>query len=244
VVLTNATGIIRYKRGTLVLGVTNQFTGPLTIEGGVVKLGVPGAIPSGCQLVLANNDTSRADFNPAWQYTPAAFDSSGFDQQLGVLSLTGDNAGVTRMISLGNGPGTLSFADSSAESWNGFTLTVTNYVLGVSRLRFGTSAAGLTAAQLGQMQFADFLNLPGAIDASGYVIPNLPRLTQSPPSGGAAHLVWTAVNGRTYRVWSTDALPANTWSNLGDVYATDVTASYDDYTPNPNGRFYRVEVLP
>src|SRR5208282_2918245 len=89
VVLTNAFGITRYKRGTLVFGVTNQFTGPVTIEGGVIRLGAPYAIPTVCQLVLANNDTNRSDYSPVWQYTPAVLDTGGFSQRLDTLQLAG-----------------------------------------------------------------------------------------------------------------------------------------------------------
>jgi len=244
VVLTNAYGITRYKRGTLVFGATNKFTGPVTIEGGVIKLGVPYAIPTNSPLVLANNDTTRTDFNPAWQYTPAVFHTGGLSQRLGTLQLAGSDPSVLRIIDFGSGAGALTFADSSAQDWGGFTLTITNYALGTAKLRFGTSGSGLTPAQLSQTEFADFLNLPGVMDNSGYVTPALPRITGITPGGGAVQLVWSAVNGRTYRVWSKDQLSAASWNNLSDVTAGDITASYADPSPSPTGRFYRVEVLP
>ena len=244
VALTNAYGIIRYKRGTLVLGVTNGFTGPLTIEGGVVKLGVPNAIPASCSLVLANNDTSRPDFSWDWQYTPAVFATAGLNQNLGPLKLAGTDGSVLRMIDLGGGGGVLSFADSSAEDWGWFTLTVTNYVPGRRGLRFGTNASGVTAAQLSQITFAGFLNLPTVIDAQGYVMPDLPRVTAISHASGSVHLAWTAVAGRNYRVWAAEALIGSEWTALGDVYASDTSAFYDDANPTPNARFYRLEVLP
>ena len=111
-------------------------------------------------------------------------------------------------------------------------------------MRFGTSSAGLTPNQLLQIEFADYVNLPGLIDNNGYVTPALPKFTAITPGGGAVQLVWSAVNGRTYRVWSKDQLGAGSWNNLSDVYASDVTASYTDPSPSPTGRYYRLEVLP
>jgi len=244
VALTNAYGLVRYKRGTLVLGVTNGFTGPVTIEGGILKLGVPYAIPTTCPLVLANNDPARLDFNPAWQFVPAVFDTAGLNQELGPLKLAGTDGSVLRIIDLGNGACALSFADSSAEDWGGFALTITNFTLGVDSLRFGTSASGLTITQLGQITFAGFLNLPTLIDSQGYVAPDLPRIAEITHPSGSVQLSWTAVNGRTYRVWSKEALNAGSWSNRSDVLAVGNTASYSDPGPHPAGRFYRVEVLP
>jgi len=242
--ITSAINVFRYKRGTLILGATNTFSGTLTIEGGVVQCAVPYALAGTNRLVLANNDTWRWDYHTLWQYTPAVFLSGGLDQQLGSLALAGTDASVLRRIDLGQGSGTLSFADSSAESWGSFTVSITGYALGQSRLRFGTNSAGLTNAQLSQIRFADFANLPGVIDGSGYVTPNVPKITAITRLAEGVRLVWTAVNGRTYRVWCLDNLTAGTWSYLSDVAATGDMASCIDLAPCPSGRFYRVEVLP
>jgi autotransporter-associated beta strand protein len=242
--ITDATSVTRYKRGTLIFGAINTFTGPFTIEGGVVQCAVANALAAANPLLLSNNDTTRGDFDAAWQYTPAVFHTGGLDQQLGTLKVMGTDASVLRVLDLGNGDGTLSFADSSAEDWGGITLTIANYALGHSKLRFGTSNAGLTTGQLSGIQFTDFANLPGVIDGSGYVTPNLPRITSITPSSVSVDLVWTAVVGRTYRVWSKDTLTATSWDNLSNVFAVGDTASYTDSTPSPTGRFYRVEVLP
>jgi hypothetical protein len=93
------------------------------------------------------------------------------------------------------------------------------------------------------MQFADFLNLPGVIDNNGYVTPALPRITGITHPPGSVQLVWSAVNGRTYRVWSKDQLSAGSWNDLSDVTASGSTASYTDPSPSPTGRYYRVQVL-
>jgi len=147
-------------------------------------------------------------------------------------------------VDLCGGACTMSFAVSSAEVWGGFTLTITNYALGTTKLRFGTSSSGLTPGQLAQMQFADFLNLPGAIDTAGYVSPNLPKITALTNAGASVQLSWTAVNGRTYRVWAKDTLGPDAWNDLGDVTASGDTASTTDSAPSATGRYYRVEVRP
>jgi autotransporter-associated beta strand protein len=242
--LTSATNVFRYKRGTLILGATNTFTGTLTIEGGFVQCAVPYTLGAANPLVLANNDTTRTDYNPVWQYTPAVFATGGLNQRLGTLQLAGTDSSVVRALDLGNGAGTLSFADSSAQDWTVFTLTITNYALGSSKLRFGTSSAGLTPNQLLQIEFADYVNLPGIIDNSGYVTPALPKFTAITPGGGAVQLVWSAVNGRNYTVWSKDTLTAASWDYVTEVYASDVTASCTDPSPSPTGRYYRLEVQP
>jgi autotransporter-associated beta strand protein len=252
VAFTGATNIIRYKYGTLIFGATNTYTGSTTIEGGIVQLGVPYAIPSASDLVLGNGDGRDTD---GFVNTPATFNTGGFDQTLGRLVLNGPNSLIPRTIDFSNGQGALSFADSSSQTWQTsnnasnsanpgpISLTIANYAPATAKLRFGTSNAGLTATQLSQIKFTDFANLPGVIDDSGYVTPDLPRITAITHTTGSVQLVWTAVSGKTYRVRSKDTLSAASWDNLGNVPATDVTASFTDLSPSPTGRFYRVEVL-
>jgi hypothetical protein len=172
------------------------------------------------------------------------FGTGGLNQRLGTLQIAGTDSSVMRALDLGNGAGTLSFADSSAVDWGIFTLTIQNYAVGSSKLRFGTSSAGLTPNQLLQIEFADYVNLPGVIDNSGYVTPALPKFTAITPGGGAVQLVWSAVNGRNYTVWSKDTLTAASWDYVTEVYASDVTASCTDPSPSPTGRYYRLEVQP
>jgi len=242
--ITTSTNLVRYKWGTLIFGATNTFTGSFTIEGGLVKCAVPDTLGATNSLVLANNDTTRPDYNPVWQFTPAVFSTGGLDQRLGTLRLAGTDTTVLRMLDLESGSGTLAFDDSSAEDWGAFTLAVTNYAPGTSQLRFGTSSSGLTATQLSQMRFVAFGNLPGVIDSDGYVTPAVPKITAVIPLGGSVQLDWTAVAGWTYRVWSKDILDAASWAFQSDVGAGGDTTSYIDPTPNSNGRFYRVEALP
>jgi autotransporter-associated beta strand protein len=179
VAVTGANGIIRYKWGKLVLGATNTFTGTLKIEGGIVQCTVAYTLAAANPLVLANNDTSRTDYKADWRYTPSVFDTGGLNQRLGTLKLAGSDVAVQRIIDFGDGASALVFADSSTQSWVSdggvpIALHITNYTAGVDSLRFGTSAGGLTKAQLALIRFDGLGDLPGKIDANGFVTPAVP----------------------------------------------------------------------
>ena len=177
VVLKGANGIIRYKQGRLIFGVTNTYSGSTTIEGGVLKLGAPYVIPTNSTLVLAN-DNGRGDVNNIGlaYNTPATFSTGGFSQKRGPLQLSGPVPSVPRTIDFGSGASALTFTDSSGQRWTSneglpIPLHIVNYTPGVDSLRFGTSANGLRKAQLGQIRFADFGDVPGQIDSNGFVTP-------------------------------------------------------------------------
>ena len=255
--ITDSTGVVRYKIGTVIFGATNTFTGSLTIESGFTQCAVPYCFSAAPSLVLANLDMTRDDISGFWENYDAVLQTGGLDQQLGTLKFAGTNSAVMRVLDLGNGPGTLSFADSSAENWTeptiygfNYTLTIQNYLQGTSKLRFGTSSAGLTATQLSQIKFVDYGDLPGAIDGDGYVtpavvVPPRPTITSIKYSGGSVQIDWTAVDGRTYRVWSSDTITAapEAWVYQADVIASGTTASWVDPSPSSTGRFYKLELL-
>lgn len=244
-VLSGANGIIRYKQGILILGATNTYAGSTTIEGGVLRLGASHVMPTNSSLILANNDVTRGDFSPEWQFVPATFETDGFSQQLGTLRLGGVEASVQRVIDFGNASSALSFADSGAENWSGLQLTVLNYTPGADTLRFGENNNGLTLAQLELIQFANLSNLPGQIDANGFVTPMLPvflSVQRTPPSH--VELTWSAVSGRNYRVQFKESLNED-WINLTpDIFAFGATSNFSDTTATSTNRFYRVQVLP
>lgn len=245
VAVNGAHNLIRYKRGVIILAATNTYAGSTTIEGGVLQLGAAHVLPTDVPLVLANNDPARGDFNEVWRYTPAVFAAAGFSQSFGPLRLSGSDFSVERTLDFGQGASTLAFADSSAEDWSIFMLVIRNFTPGTDQLRFGTNASGLTTAQLSQIQFGEFLNLPAQMDAQGYVTPALPVL-QTPVrlSATAVELTWSAVGGRAYRAQYKDNLEDSNWTDLSpDVWATEATASYTDITATTAHRYYRV-ILP
>ncbi len=69
------------------------------------------------------------------------------NQNLGALLLAGDAA-----MELGSG--TVSFADSSSEPWENYTLSLTGTLdeNDTSTLRIGTDSSGLTSGQLAKMK--------------------------------------------------------------------------------------------
>ncbi len=92
-------------------------------------------------------------------------DFNGFDETTGDLILSADST-----LDLG-GSSQAAFSDSSDRDWGANTLTIEGFVIGVSTLRFGADANGLTADQLGLIRFAGFGDAAGQIDADGFVTP-------------------------------------------------------------------------
>jgi hypothetical protein len=89
---------------------------------------------------------------------------------LGLLTVSGDS--VLQFPSSATIPSTFSFTAGSTLAWDG-QLRVTNFTSGLDSLRFGTSAAGLTAQQLGRIMFEIDGALVGAqISANGFVTPS------------------------------------------------------------------------
>ena len=141
-------GVLLVKRGdsSLRLSGTNTFTGRLTIEAGSLELGADGALPAAAPISLAGGTVScGSSANCA-----------------GELALMGNAA-----IALGNG--FLSFADSSAAIWSDVaSLAVTGPSdTPAKALRFGTTSAGLTNAQLQRIRYN---GKRVALDADGYLI--------------------------------------------------------------------------
>jgi len=65
-------------------------------------------------------------------------------------------------------------------------------------------------------------------------------------SGETVTIVWSAIDGKTYRVQYKDSLDAVTWTDLPppDVIASGPTASATDSINSAEQRFYRVLVVP
>lgn len=254
---SDGTAFHKYKPGTLVLGATNTWTGgeTLMIEGGTVMITVDQSLPAGTGLTLANGD-ARTSPGDGWVDTPATFNTGGHNQTLDFLALTGPDNTVPRTIDFNNGAGTLSFGNSSDTAWstvnnanNGdnpgpIPLMINNYVLGQSRLRFGTNSLGLTSTQLGQIEFENYANLPGVIDSQGFVTPALPYFQSVTVSGGFVQLLWTnTVAGFNYELdYKTNLSASSSWQVQGDYTASGTTLTAID-TFSPPSRYYRVKVL-
>jgi autotransporter-associated beta strand protein len=118
-------GLVKDGAGSLTLGGTNAYTGGTTVKAGTLALGCDGALSPATSLTISNGTLNAG----TWRNT------------LQQLTVTG--AGT---IALGTGVCRLEFADSSTQTWTG-TLDLTG-TLESTTVRFGTSSAGLTQAQL------------------------------------------------------------------------------------------------
>ena len=135
--------------GTLTLSGANTYTGGTTITGGLLIIGASDALPSSGAITL-NGGTLVGKF------------SNSFG------ALTIGAAGGT--IDFGGSGSSLAFADSSAATWLGGSLTILNYATGDS-LRFGSSSSALTSAQLGLINFGGSNPSGALLSDSGYVLP-------------------------------------------------------------------------
>jgi hypothetical protein len=85
---------------------------------------------------------------------------------LALLTSTGAST-----IDFAVGASEIDFASSSAVSWTGSILNLTNWDPSVDKLRFGTDATGLTGAQLAKIEFNGAGLGTASLDASGFVVP-------------------------------------------------------------------------
>jgi autotransporter-associated beta strand protein len=236
--------------GSLYLGAVNTFTGDIVVKSGLLGITVDQSIPGASSLILLNGSDigGGADHQAD---TPPIFSTGGHNQTFDQLVLSGPNSQIPRTIDFGNGHGSLVFTgDSSTNAWQStaspvfgdtnsgpLTLVVTNYQLGTTQLRFGTSSNGLTAAQLAQIKFADYTNAPGKIDSSGYVTPVVPQPVLTVQVSYT--IQWVAISGTHYQVQYSDTVNGM-YTNLAVVQATSSVGSYTDVAPGSSKRYYRV----
>lgn len=143
-------GLEKLGAGTLLLEGGQAYTGATTVSAGTLRLGAADRINSASALVLAGG----------------TFDVNGFSQGLGALALTAN--GVIDLDNASDFTGSISFADSSAQSWSSFSLSIigVNFADGAS-VRFGSNATGLGVGQLANIS----VNGQGGwtLDSQGYL---------------------------------------------------------------------------
>jgi autotransporter-associated beta strand protein len=132
--------------GTTTLNLANTYTGDTIISAGTLALGASNVLANTTPIIIGN----------------ATLNAATFTDTLDTLDLT-----AASTINLGAGAA-LAFANSSTNDWTGGTLTITgNFVSGAS-LRFGTTASGLTPAQLALISSPGFTTF--ALNSTGYLI--------------------------------------------------------------------------
>ena len=235
-------GITKFAFGTLVLGATNTYRGPTTIKGGTLRLAAPQVLPNTSTLVLAGGDNRPNDY---YTSTPPTFDTGGYNQTLGPLRLTGPNSTLPHTIDFGHGASALAFANSNTQDWGGILLYLANFKPGVDSLRFGTNNSGLSASQLALLRFTSSLEVPGRIDANGFVTPAPPptlSITRGNPTG--MKITWDAISGRFYNLQYRANPTTAAWitNAITDIVATNTTVSYTDNPGTNRQRFYRVRL--
>lgn len=133
--------------GLLLLGHANTYIGDTIVKAGTLRVTADGALPPESDIVLAGGTLDAGKVTNGCATLAVTANS--------VLNVEGCD---------------LSFADSSAVVWaDGAVLTLTGD-LRHSKVRFGTNASGLTAAQLAAIRYE---NHPVVIDAEGYVRRNV-----------------------------------------------------------------------
>jgi len=150
-VIAGTGGLIKNGVETLTLagGSANTFSGSIRINDGKIIAGKASALGSGNALILAGG----------------TFDTGGFNQAMGTLDLD-----AISTLDLGAGTSALTFANSSALDWGGFTLHILNWTVGSDALRFGVDNAGLTGVQLSEIFFDNF-GEGAKMNSSGFVLP-------------------------------------------------------------------------
>lgn len=131
--------------GTQTFTGANTYSGTTTVTSGTLALG-------------ANNSFSSAS---AYVLNGGALSAGTFSATLGTLDLNANSS-----ITLGSG-GKFAFADSHLQDWGSFSLSVGGSFTSGSSLRFGSSNAGLTSAQLNLISIAGFTNI--GLDTNGFL---------------------------------------------------------------------------
>ncbi|QYM79384.1 autotransporter-associated beta strand repeat-containing protein [Horticoccus luteus] len=160
--ISGSGGLTKAGAGTLVLGGTNTFTGPMTVNAGTVRTDAVNALGTGSALTVAAGAT--LDLNN-YNQTVGSLAASG-TIALGSATLTagGDNSSTTvdGVISgsgglTKTGTGTLSLM--SANTYTGATTINSGTVHVENNTALGTAAGGTTVASGAMLELANSVNL-------------------------------------------------------------------------------------
>ena len=177
---SNTGGLTKLGAGKLMLSSANAYVGGTTITGGTLAVGNNNAISVGA--VTLNGGTLAAN---ASGLVVSAATGTANTLELSATSIIDFGSALTN--------DTFRFADSSSVGWaGGSTLNIYDYVGngggtagdGFDHLFVGTTALGLTAPQLSQINFysnaGTTLLGPGSILSDGEIVPGAPAATPEP----------------------------------------------------------------
>lgn len=172
------------NNGSIVLKGTNtSFTGPVTITGPGAA-GSPGTNPIRLVLGVSNTIAHSSQLILAG----GILDPDGLNQTMNSTTLALLTSTNPSVIDFGVGGTELDFANSSAVSWTGAKLNLVNWNPAVDKIRFDSSSAGLTAAQLAKIEFNGAGLGTGHLDANGYLVVPEPASLSLVGLGAAAVL--------------------------------------------------------
>jgi hypothetical protein len=121
--------------------------------------------------------------------------------------------------------------DGMADSWE----LAHGLIVGVNDANLDPDGDGFTNLQ-------EFLAGTDPHDPSSYL--KIETVTPPRPTSETVALTFQAVAGKTYTVWSADALPADSWNRLTNVPASSATSLLtiqDPQATNTKHRFYRLQ---
>ncbi len=178
--VTGTGGINKTGTGTLVLSASNNYSGPTKVGNGTLEAAGAGALggaiinggTSGITVntggtLLLSGTGNRIKDSATLDLAGGTFNTGGTSETLGALTLS-----VSSIIDFGTVGNTLRFADSSALTWAGASLSIYNWTSGNDHLFFGDGqTTGLLQGQLDKIKFysdAGSTLLPYAPGFSGF----------------------------------------------------------------------------
>ena len=191
--LSQAANVTIDNPTTVTLGSAIAATGAITLAQGTLVLGAADLVGNSTNIIIGNG-------------TLRSGSTVGFSDTMGSLTVTGDGG-----IALGTGSHSLTFANSSANDWQGGSLQISGWTgtEGASGTngRIVVGMGGLTVQQRAAVNFAG-QSAGSTILASGELVPSLPAVLAI-TGGNADHgsaCVGVAADPVSYTITNTGGL--------------------------------------
>jgi fibronectin-binding autotransporter adhesin len=238
-VIAGARTLTKIGAGTWTLSGANTYTGATTISAGELRYNPGANITPASQIILDGGTLATTSITTGRTITNSS------TLQLNAVST----------INLGANVHTYTFANSSAITWNGASLTINGWTgtAGASgtagKLFFGATTGTLTGGQLAKISFTGYPATPTLL-ASGELVPGVPPPADLSISGTLSHgsaCIGSAASTITYTISNPSLLVANgvtvvsdntqfVVSNAPTTIAAGGSATYDvTFTPSGSG---------